>query len=66
MRRRYQVCPICNQNIPVNEMQEHMRIELLDPKYMEQRKHLEARASSTNIAADDEIFKYCTFFCVLL
>ncbi|CAK5264288.1 unnamed protein product [Mycena citricolor] len=36
-------CSICGQQIPVDELQEHMRIELLDPKWKEQRNALEAR-----------------------
>ncbi|KAJ7219077.1 Pre-mRNA splicing factor PRP21 like protein-domain-containing protein, partial [Mycena pura] len=36
-------CTICGQQIPVDELQEHMRIELLDPRWKEQRNALEAR-----------------------
>ncbi|KAG6335876.1 hypothetical protein ID866_3213 [Astraeus odoratus] len=36
-------CAICNQQIPVDELDEHMRIELLDPKWKSQRDALEAR-----------------------
>ena len=36
-------CTICGQQIPVDELQEHMRIELLDPKWKEQRDMNEAR-----------------------
>lgn len=36
-------CAICGQQIPVDELDEHMRIELLDPKWKSQRDALEAR-----------------------
>ncbi|KAJ2930089.1 hypothetical protein H1R20_g7013, partial [Candolleomyces eurysporus] len=41
-------CPRCGQEIPVDELQEHMRIELLDPKWKEQRDMLEARKAQTS------------------
>ena len=36
-------CTICGQQIAVDELQEHMRIELLDPRWKSQRDALEAR-----------------------
>ncbi|KAF1832747.1 splicing factor 3a [Decorospora gaudefroyi] len=41
------VCPNCKQQIPSNEMDEHIRIELLDPRWKEQRDKAEARYSTT-------------------
>ncbi|KAK7015039.1 Pre-mRNA splicing factor PRP21 like protein-domain-containing protein [Favolaschia claudopus] len=41
-------CSICGQQIPVDELQEHMRIELLDPKWKEQRNALEARKAQAS------------------
>ncbi|KAF9448336.1 hypothetical protein P691DRAFT_705044, partial [Macrolepiota fuliginosa MF-IS2] len=41
-------CSICGQQIPVDELQEHMRIELLDPKWKEQRDVLEARKAQAS------------------
>lgn len=32
-----QICPRCRQAIPINEMDEHIRIELLDPKWKTQQ-----------------------------
>ncbi|KAF2132250.1 hypothetical protein P153DRAFT_334972 [Dothidotthia symphoricarpi CBS 119687] len=46
------VCPNCKQNIPANEMDEHIRIELLDPRWKEQRDKSEARYSTTINTAD--------------
>ncbi|KAF1958861.1 hypothetical protein CC80DRAFT_533833 [Byssothecium circinans] len=39
-------CPNCMQNFPSDEIQEHMRIELLDPRWKEQRAKAEARYST--------------------
>jgi len=36
-------CPYCNQSIPENELSEHIRIELLDPKWKEQKRTLDMR-----------------------
>ncbi|KAF7359550.1 hypothetical protein MSAN_01298100 [Mycena sanguinolenta] len=41
-------CSICHQQIPVDDLQEHMRIELLDPKWKEQRNALEARKAQAS------------------
>ncbi|TFK55258.1 hypothetical protein OE88DRAFT_1622827 [Heliocybe sulcata] len=41
-------CSICGQQIPVDELQEHMRIELLDPRWKEQRNVLEARKAQAS------------------
>ncbi|KAF2819974.1 hypothetical protein CC86DRAFT_361463 [Ophiobolus disseminans] len=46
------VCPNCKQNIPANEIDEHIRIELLDPRWKEQRDKAEARYSTTINTAD--------------
>jgi splicing factor 3A subunit 1 len=41
-------CSICGQQIPVDELQEHMRIELLDPRWKSQRDALEARKAQAS------------------
>lgn len=41
-------CPNCNQQIPVDQLQEHMRIELLDPRWKEQRDVLESRKAQAS------------------
>jgi splicing factor 3A subunit 1 len=48
-----QICPNCGEAIPVNELQEHMRIELLDPKWKEQKALAEKRQMATNLATVD-------------
>ncbi|KDQ59456.1 hypothetical protein JAAARDRAFT_191976 [Jaapia argillacea MUCL 33604] len=41
-------CSICGQQVPVDELQEHMRIELLDPRWKSQRDVLEARKAQAS------------------
>lgn len=41
-------CSICGQQIPVDELDEHMRIELLDPKWKTQRDILESRKAQAS------------------
>ena len=41
-------CTICGQQVPVNELQEHMRIELLDPRWKSQRDALEDRKAQAS------------------
>ncbi|KAF3004222.1 SF3a splicing factor complex subunit [Curvularia kusanoi] len=46
------VCPNCRQHIPSHEIDEHIRIELLDPRWKEQRDKAEQRYSTTINTAD--------------
>lgn len=41
-------CSICGQQVEVNELQEHMRIELLDPRWKSQRDALESRKAQAS------------------
>ncbi|KAK3298151.1 Pre-mRNA splicing factor PRP21 like protein-domain-containing protein [Chaetomium fimeti] len=47
------MCPNCKQQIPLNEMDEHMRIELLDPRWKEQKAKADARFATTNLSTVD-------------
>ncbi|PGH09532.1 splicing factor 3A subunit 1 [Blastomyces parvus] len=47
------LCPNCRQQIPVNEIDHHMRIELQDPRWKEQRAKAEARYATTNLSTAD-------------
>ncbi|KAL3698045.1 hypothetical protein R1sor_012121 [Riccia sorocarpa] len=49
------VSPITGELIPINEMAEHMRISLIDPKYKEQKERMMAKLRETTLATDDEI-----------
>ncbi|KAI9689125.1 MAG: SF3a splicing factor complex subunit [Bathelium mastoideum] len=46
-------CPNCKQLVPVDEMEEHIRIELLDDRWKEQRAKAEARNATTNLSTVD-------------
>ncbi|KAK4348061.1 hypothetical protein RND71_034400 [Anisodus tanguticus] len=52
---KYVVSPITGELIPINEMSEHMRISLIDPKYKEQKDRMFAKIKETTLAHDDEI-----------
>lgn len=47
------ICPNCGQKIPDAELAQHMKIELLDPRWKEQRNKAEARFSTTNLGGTD-------------
>ncbi|KAG6155733.1 hypothetical protein E4U37_000920 [Claviceps purpurea] len=46
------LCPNCKQQIPINELEAHMRIELLDPRWKEQKAAAESRYSATISGAE--------------
>jgi splicing factor 3A subunit 1 len=50
-----QRCPKCQQEIPLAEWKEHMRLELMDPKWREERQKREERAKLNSLASGDEI-----------
>ncbi|KAK9852812.1 hypothetical protein WJX84_010265 [Apatococcus fuscideae] len=49
------VSPITGELIPLAQMQEHMRISLIDPKWKEQRDTMLSKIRETTKASDDEI-----------
>ena len=49
------LCPNCHQQIPVAELENHMRIELLDPRWKEQRAKAESRSATTNLSTVDVV-----------
>ncbi|KAI3870852.1 hypothetical protein MKX03_013743 [Papaver bracteatum] len=49
------VSPITGELIPINEMAEHIRITLIDPKYKEQKERMMIKIRETTLAQDDEI-----------
>ncbi len=49
----YQTCPRCKQQVRSSQMAEHIRIELLDPKYKDQRALFEERQRETNLVSGD-------------
>lgn len=51
------VCPHCKEKFPSNEIQEHIRIELLDPKWREQKKANELKHKGSNIVEGVDVSK---------
>ncbi|KAL7275620.1 SF3a splicing factor complex subunit [Rhizina undulata] len=49
------ICPNCGQSILLDEMEEHMRIELLDPRWKEQRARADAKFATTNLSTNDTV-----------
>ncbi|KAG0263115.1 SF3a splicing factor complex subunit [Actinomortierella ambigua] len=47
-----QICQICGQSIPVSEMEEHVKADLADPRFREERRALEARQQAANVLLD--------------
>lgn len=47
------LCPNCKQQMPFNELDEHMRIELLDPRWKEQKAKADSRYATTNLSTQD-------------
>ena len=47
-----QTCPRCGEQIPMSEMDEHVRIELLDPRWKELRDQAEAKNKASNMLSD--------------
>lgn len=47
------ICPNCKQQMPASELDEHMRIELLDPRWKEQKAKADSRYASTNLSTQD-------------
>lgn len=54
---KYAVSPITGEMIPINEMAEHMRYSLIDPKFREQRQSMLSKIKGNIQASDDEIAK---------
>ncbi|KAL5723011.1 hypothetical protein ACHQM5_006459 [Ranunculus cassubicifolius] len=54
---KFVVSPITGELVPTNEMAEHMRISLIDPKYKEQKERMMAKFRETTLAQDDEILR---------
>jgi hypothetical protein len=48
-----QLCPRCGMQVPLSEMAEHMRIELLDPRWREQKEHVIRQADNTLVQGVD-------------
>ncbi|KAI9050463.1 hypothetical protein LZ554_005626 [Drepanopeziza brunnea f. sp. 'monogermtubi'] len=47
------VCPNCSTQMPASELDQHMRIELLDPRWKEQKAKADSRFATTNLSTQD-------------
>jgi splicing factor 3A subunit 1 len=47
------LCPNCRQQIPMDELEQHMKVELLDPEWRKQRAIAESRSATTNLSTQD-------------
>ncbi|TAQ85237.1 hypothetical protein B7494_g6433 [Chlorociboria aeruginascens] len=47
------LCPNCKRQIAYSELEEHMRIELLDPRWKEQKAKADSRFATTNLSTQD-------------
>ena len=50
-----QQCPICNEFVAIKHLSKHIQIELLDPKWKEQKESLKVRLSQTTLASNQQI-----------
>jgi len=42
------ICPVCKTSVPLDQMDEHVKYELLNPHYREQRRELESKKAQHN------------------
>jgi splicing factor 3A subunit 1 len=47
------ICPNCGQSVLLSELDKHLQIELLDPRWKEQRAKSDSRFASTNLGGTD-------------
>lgn len=50
-----QKCPKCQCEIPLAEWNQHMKLELMNPKFAEEKRKREQRAQLNSLATGDEI-----------
>ena len=53
--RTHMIDPITGQTVPLSDMSEHMRIQLLDPKWAEERRRFLEKQKESNFVAGDAI-----------
>lgn len=52
---KFQKCPVCGDEIAIDDLAEHVRIELLDPKWKEQKQSLLDKQRESSLASDSTI-----------
>merc|ERR1711976_579711 len=53
--QQYVQSPLTNEIIAVNDMEEHMRLNLIDPRWRDQKKSMLDKIKQSSTASDDEI-----------
>lgn len=51
-----QICPRCGVAVKISEMEEHVRIELLDPKWREQKAVFDSRQKGSTLLVGGMVF----------
>jgi splicing factor 3A subunit 1 len=54
-RNEMVIDPISGKSVPIKDMQEHMRIQLLDPKWAEERKKFQEKQKDSNLVGGDVV-----------
>lgn len=57
---KYVVSPITGELVPIQDMAEHMRVSLMDPKWKQQKDAMLSKIKETTKASDDEIGRNLT------
>jgi len=57
-----QKCPLCKQNISINEWSEHLKVELLDPKWREIKQEMLERKMEISLAPSEDVMLYLNNF----
>lgn len=61
------ISPITGEKIPASKVQEHMRIGLLDPRWVEQRdKHITEKMNQDTVYAAGKFHKLFEFYQLLI
>ena len=54
--------PVTGKSVPVKDLPEHMRIQLLDPKWAEERRKFQEKQKESNLVGDDVVAKNLSRF----
>jgi len=62
LSRTHMVDPITGKSIPVSDLSEHMRIQLLDPKWAEEKKRFHEKQRESNLLQGEDIARNVSRF----
>ena len=52
-----QKCPICRDMIPISDFQEHIKLEMIHPKYKQEKESLKLKEKEQALASNSEIYR---------